>query len=528
MDIISQDTIKLGCSGGQGKIQIQTFFERAAQLVLQLSRHGEGRCRSGARILYKSALFMQNKANLLDTQMNVSSVKTKYYENKRLCRRGENKPNSNPIKANLHFTAENAEYAEEKNICVSVCSIEKYALYPISPRSLRTRRLMKNKPKQSQSFDPSTLLRAGLVRLRSPQVAPTFAEASEGRQDRFQNQRLSKLFLFFTFLCLSYNLAMQTWTIQKLLNWVTEYLTNKNIDSPRLSAELLLSHVLKMKRIELYTQFDKPVARQQLDKLHDLVKRAGQHEPIAYLTGKTEFYSLEMNVTPDCMVPRPETELLVERAIEFLRNRPVRNSTMFKTTQKEEISNGASTGTQFVCDLCTGCGCIAVAIAKNFPHARIIATDISDAALNVAAQNVEKYQLNERITLLFGDLFDPIVPKMDFEKLVPDYDQGFDLIVCNPPYVSATEFEKLDKNVKDYEPGPALLAGNDGLDIYRKIFEKVDQFLKPNAALMLEIGFTQGQVIKELLEKAGAFAEIKIEKDLQKNDRIVIAKKMSP
>jgi len=297
---------------------------------------------------------------------------------------------------------------------------------------------------------------------------------------------------------------MQTWTIQKLLNWVVEYLTNKGVNSPRLSAELLLSHVLGMKRIELYTQFDKPVSKQQLDKLHELVKRAGQHEPIAYLTGKAEFYSLQLEVSPDCMIPRPETELLVERAIEFLRKRP---------------------GIQFVCDLCTGCGCIAVAIAKNTPGAQIIATDISDAALRVAAANVEKFQLKDKIELLHGDLFDPIMPELDVEKLVPDSDRGFDLIVCNPPYVSCSEFEKLDKNIKDYEPKPALLAGEDGLDIYRRIFEKVDQFLKPDAALMLEIGFAQGHVVKELLEKAGSFAEIKIEKDYNKNDRIAIARK---
>jgi len=352
--------------------------------------------------------FLQNKANLLDTQMNVSSVKTKDYENKSRCRLGENK----------------------------------------------------------------------------------------AKQTQLQTQRLSKLFLFFTFLCPSYNLAMQNWTIQKLLNWVTEYLTNKGIDSPRLSAELLLSHVLGMKRIELYTQFDKHVPKQQLDKLHELVKRAGQNEPIAYLTGKAEFYSLQFEVSPDCMIPRPETELLAERAIEFLRTR---------------------SGTQFVCDLCTGCGCIAVAIAKNFLDARIIATDISDAALRVAAANIEKYQLKDKIELLQGDLFDPIMPQLDMHK--------FDLIVCNPPYVSAHEFEALEKNVKDYEPRPALLAGNDGLDIYRRICEKVDQFLKPDAALMLEIGFAQGQMVKELLEKAGAFTEIKIEKDIQNNDRVATARK---
>jgi len=291
---------------------------------------------------------------------------------------------------------------------------------------------------------------------------------------------------------------MQTWTIKKLLNWVTEYLAQKSIGSPRLSAEILLGHVMEMPRIELYTQFDKSVSKEQLDQLHDLVKRAGQHEPVAYLTGKTEFYSLELNVTRDCMIPRPETELLVQRAIEFLRTR---------------------TGAQFVCDLCTGSGCIAVAIARNFPDARIIATDISAAALVVAAENVEKHRLKDRVTLLCGDLFEPIVPQLDVEK--------FDLIVCNPPYVSATEYEKLDRNVRDYEPKLALFAGVNGLDIYRRIVEKADQFLKPHAALMLEIGYAQASAIKELLEPTGAFTEIKIEKDLHNNDRIAVAERTS-
>ncbi|HUU19666.1 MAG TPA: peptide chain release factor N(5)-glutamine methyltransferase [Sedimentisphaerales bacterium] len=337
------------------------------------------------------------------------------------------------------------------------------------------------------------------------------------KQTQLQTRRLSKIFLAFTFLCPGYNLAMQTWTIQKLLNWVTEYLTGKSIDSPRLSAELLLSGVLAMKRIELYTQFDKPVAKQQLDILHDLVKRAGQDEPIAYLVGKTEFYSLEINVTPDCMIPRPETELLVERAIEFLRIRPVRNSTMGNMLQKGSISNGPRPGTQFVCDLCTGSGCIAVAIAKNYSDARIIATDICDAALAVAAGNIEKHQLKERVTLLYGDLFDPILPQLDVNE--------FDLVVCNPPYVSTAEYEKLDKNVKDYEPKVALFAGVDGLDIYRRVIEEADRFLKSDAALMLEIGYAQGRAVKELLEQTGAFPEIRIEKDIHNNDRIVIAKK---
>ncbi len=402
--------------------------------------------------------FMQNKANLLDAQMNVSSAKTMNYEQITMNNEPKNKP----------------------NLC------HRYLCHRYQTQPVVTL------PAVSK-VEPSNL---------------------------FQTRRtLCEFFLFFTFLCPRYNLAMQTWTTQKLLNWITEHLTEKGIDSPRLSAELLLSYVLNMKRIELYTQFDKLVSQQQLDRLHDLIKRAGQYEPIAYLTGKTEFYSLRLNVTPDCMIPRPETELLVERAIELLRTRPVRNFVTDKMTRKENFSNGGRTGKQFVCDLCTGCGCIAIAIAKNFPDADIIATDICDAALSIAANNIEKHKLKDRIKLLCGDLFDPLIPQLDISK--------FDLIVCNPPYVSAAEFESLETNVKAYGPRIALYAGEDGLDVYRRIIEKVDQFLKPDAALMLEIGYAQGQAVRELLEQTECFNKITIEKDFHNNDRIVTATKTS-
>jgi len=254
---------------------------------------------------------------------------------------------------------------------------------------------------------------------------------------------------------------------------------------------------LGLKRIELYTQFDKQVPQQQLDMLHGLVKRAGLHEPVAYLTGRTEFYSLELEITADCLIPRPETELLVQRAIEFLRTR---------------------SGVQYVCDLCTGSGCIAVTIAKNVPEARVTATDISAAALEVAARNVEKHLLTDQVRLLCGDLFEPVIKQLDVNQ--------FDLIICNPPYVSTAEYEKLDKNVKDYEPESALLAGVDGLDVYRRIIDKVYDFLKPGAILMLEIGYAQGPAVRKLLEQTGAFAQPIIEKDLQDNDRVVTARKM--
>jgi release factor glutamine methyltransferase len=289
---------------------------------------------------------------------------------------------------------------------------------------------------------------------------------------------------------------MNEWTIQKLLNWTTEYLTQKGVDSPRLSAELLLSDVLGLKRIELYTQYNRVVEDEHLAKLRELVRRAGQHEPIAYLVGKTEFYSIEFEVTPDCLIPRPETELLVQRAIELLRQR---------------------TGPHAVCDLCTGCGVIAVAIAKNVPDAKVVATDLSAAALEVAARNVKKHQLDERIELLHGDLFEPLIPQLDMAP--------FDVIVCNPPYVSAAEYEELEKNVKDYEPRTALYAGEDGLDIYRRVFGQVGRFLDSDGALLLEIGCKQGPAVRELLEQTTLFPTVRIDKDLSGHDRVVTAQR---
>ena len=286
---------------------------------------------------------------------------------------------------------------------------------------------------------------------------------------------------------------MEIWTIQKLLNWVAEYLKSKNVDAPA-NEELLLSHVLGLKRIELYTQFNKVVEQEQLTQLHGLVKRAAEHKPIAYLTGKREFYSIEFEITKDCLVPRPETEMLVERAIEFLRKR---------------------NGEQFICDLCTGCACVAIAIARNYANCRIVATDISDVALEVAERNVIKHGLPNRVKLLKGDLFEPIIPGLGPAK--------FDLIAANPPYVSEPEYEKLAKNVKDFEPGTALIAGYDGLDVIKKIIVNAGQFLKPAGALILEIGNEQGHAVSNLLKESDFYETVNIEKDAQKLDRLAIA-----
>lgn len=284
------------------------------------------------------------------------------------------------------------------------------------------------------------------------------------------------------------------WTIQKLLNWITEYLTKHSVDSPRLSAELVLCHILGLQRIELYTLHDHVVTQPQLGRLHELVKRASEHEPIAYLVGRCEFYSMSLKVNPDCLIPRPETELMVEKAIDFLRKRK---------------------GPQSVLDLCTGSGCIAAAVAKNAQNTHLIATDISDTALAVAAENIKKHGLESQVTLLCGDLFDPVMTGLDESR--------FDLIVSNPPYVSQAEYEKLQPNVRDHEPKEALYGGRDGLDLYRRIIEKCGDFLKSDGALILEIGYAQGPAVKELLENTGLFADITLLKDLSQNDRIAIS-----
>lgn len=287
---------------------------------------------------------------------------------------------------------------------------------------------------------------------------------------------------------------MEQWTIGRLLTWMNGYLTDKGVDAPRLSAELLLSHVLGCKRIELYTNFDRVVEQAKLDELRGLVKRCAEHEPVAYLVGRCEFYSLEIRLNKACLIPRPETELLVERAIDLLRARPQPAA---------------------VLDLCTGSGCIAAAIAKNVPECRVTATDVSDEALTAANENVQLHDLGERVRLLCGDLFDPLIGGLD--------ETSFDLVVSNPPYVTSAEMETLDRNVKDYEPVSALHGGVDGLDVYRRILERIEPFLKEDGVLMLEIGYRQGPAIHELLEATCLFAKITIEKDRSDNDRIATA-----
>lgn len=287
------------------------------------------------------------------------------------------------------------------------------------------------------------------------------------------------------------------WTTKRLLEWTTNYLDKAQVDQPRLACEILLAHILDWPRIQLYTNFDHCPDDAELGAFRALVKRASCHEPIQYLTGKASFYSLVFSVRPGVLIPRPETELLVTAAIDFLRletNRP----------------------TVDVLDLGVGSGCISVTIAANVVEAEVLAVDIDPHALEIAAENLQAHDLQSRITLLESDLFAQI-------------DQAaktiFDLIVANPPYIAADQFPQLPPVVRDHEPADALLAGPDGLDVIRLILSQAEPYLADSGALMLEIAYDQADRVTALFEQAGYLSDITALKDHADHSRVIKARR---
>jgi release factor glutamine methyltransferase len=288
----------------------------------------------------------------------------------------------------------------------------------------------------------------------------------------------------------------EPWTVRKLLEWTTGFFTRKEVDSARLSAELLLSHVLSMPRIALYTNYDQLVSDKHLAEFRALVQRAAEHEPIAYLTGKAHFFNLEFEVTRDVLIPRPDTETLVENVVQLARNQPG-----FESPR--------------ILDLCTGSGCIAAAIASRVKNAVIVATDISNAAIAVAKRNIEKLGFAGRITLDQGDLYDSIANTVEA--------QPFDLIVANPPYIPTGNIEQLDKSVRAFEPRIALDGGLDGLSLHRRILDGAPGRLRAGGRVFLEIQFDQGPAAKELFADRSGFDDIRILRDYGGRDRVVTA-----
>jgi len=285
------------------------------------------------------------------------------------------------------------------------------------------------------------------------------------------------------------------WTTLDLIRWTKDFFERKGLPSPRLEAELLLAEVLGCERIRLYVDFQKPVGAEALARFREWVRRRGEgREPFQYIAGRAQFLDLKLRVTPAVLIPRPETEELAQWAIAAAREIPGE--------------------TLHALDLCTGSGCLALALAAHEPRARVTAADCSAAALAIARENAAAVGLSERVTLIEGDLFAPL----------PETGRGaFDLLIANPPYVAPELKDTLAPEVRDHEPPEALFAGEGGLSVLRRIGSAAGEWLKPGGRLGLEISPEQSGPVRELLEAAGAFRDITIRADARKCDRFALA-----
>jgi len=284
------------------------------------------------------------------------------------------------------------------------------------------------------------------------------------------------------------------WRVVDLLNWTSGYFEQHGIPNPRLDAEVLLGHLLEKSRLQLYLDFEMPIFAEHLTPFRELIKKRAAHVPVSYLTNRKEFMSLEFYVDERVLIPRPETEQLVEMI----------------------LTAGTATP-QRLLELGTGSGVIATSLALHYPECNIIATDISDAALAVAQRNAETHACTARIKFLSGDLFEPI------ESIADDTDAHFDWIVCNPPYIKKTERDSLSPDVRDYEPEIALFAGDDGLLVIRRLIAEAPAYLAPRGQLVLEIGDTQADPVRGLFEADPAYTTYKLVQDYAGKERIVLA-----
>jgi release factor glutamine methyltransferase len=280
------------------------------------------------------------------------------------------------------------------------------------------------------------------------------------------------------------------WTILKVLSWTAERFTRENLATPRLDAEILLAHALSVDRVRLYLDFDKPLEPGELSAYRGCVRRRLAREPVAYITGHREFWSLAVAVSPAVLIPRPDTELLVEQGLALAR----------------AMGDGPT-----VVDVGTGSGAIALALAKELPGARVVATEVDAAALEVAARNVDAHAL--RIALCSGDLLEALAP-----------DLSPDLVVANLPYIASEELDGLEPEITRYEPRLALDGGPDGLDLIRRLIPQAAACLRPDGALALEVGWRQAAQVRQLLEHQG-FSQLQVHQDLAGLDRVISARR---
>ncbi len=285
----------------------------------------------------------------------------------------------------------------------------------------------------------------------------------------------------------------QPWTIGRLLTWTTDFLREKNSDSPRLDAEVLLAHARGCQRIELYTAFEEETEEPVRTAFRDLVRRRAEGTPVAYLVGHREFFSLTFLVTPKVLIPRPETELLVVRSLDLAKSNsePVR-----------------------IADIGTGSGVLAVCLAKHLPTCSVTAMEVSPAALEIAKQNAARHEVGARIDFVCSDLF---AECLDAEE--------FDLIVSNPPYVASSEMPELDAGVRDHEPHLALDGGEQGTEIIERLVPQAAEHLKPEGWLLIEVSPTNAARVEQLLAAESSLKGHETILDLAGLPRIVQAQR---
>lgn len=265
--------------------------------------------------------------------------------------------------------------------------------------------------------------------------------------------------------------------------------------SPRLDAELLLAAALGADRAELFRRPERPLTVAEMERFERYLRRREAREPVAYIRGVRAFRTIELEVTPDVLIPRPETETLVDVALEALAGVPAEPLAL---------------------DVGTGSGCVALALAAENPFVHVIATDASEAVAEVARRNAARLGLATRVDVLTGDLLDPLPPR-----------QRFDVVVSNPPYIPAAEYDALEVNVREYEPRAALFGGEDGLDVYRRLVPRTAARLRPGGTLALEVGAGQSAAVRALLDTDGSFAPAAERPDLSGVPRVVSARRLA-
>lgn len=281
-------------------------------------------------------------------------------------------------------------------------------------------------------------------------------------------------------------------TLIDVLRLSTDYLAQHGSTSPRLDAELLLAHALGVRRLDLYLLHDRPVREPELGAARELMRRRASGEPVAYITGVREFYNRAFAVTSAVLIPRPETETLVEVALRRLR----------------ELSDGREPS---AADLGTGSGCIAVTLAAEIAALHVVATDISSAALDVARGNAVTYDVDQRLTFIEGDWAGPLTSPVD-------------VVVSNPPYVTSEELGATARDVREFEPRPALDGGPDGLDAYRALLASLHRATRPGATVLLEIDPRRAGLVADLVRSEFAGARISFHEDLTRRDRVLEAR----